>query len=361
MRAARPRPRGHCLHRHHQPARNHRRLGSQNTASPCSTPSSGRTRGSARMVAEFARAWRTRPVPREDRPAARHLFQRPEDPLDPRPMSPGARAQAEARRSPLRQHRHLLALESHRRPDGGVHLTDVTNASRTQLMDLATLRMGSTNPRASSTFPAACCRRFASSSELFGEIADHPPCGRGHRRRSRRSASRPGRPDLLQARARQKTPTAPAAFMLMNTGNKRCSRNCGLLTTVAYQLRQRARHLCAGRQHRHHRRPRAMASRQPWHDQVQRRHRDARANSQATTAASTSSPRSPACMRRTGRPMRAASSLDLPATPTKATSHAQCSKPPPSRPAKSSRPWRPTPALCSINCAPMAAWSPTIC
>jgi glycerol kinase len=31
------------------------------------------------------------------------------------------------------------ALEPHRRPDGGVHATDVTNASRTLFMDLKTL------------------------------------------------------------------------------------------------------------------------------------------------------------------------------------------------------------------------------
>ena len=50
-----------------------------------------------------------------------------------------------------------------------------------------------------------------------------------------------------------------------------------------------------------------------------------------------------------GRPSRA--------TPTRATSPELCSKPLPSRPAKSSKLWKPTPASCLTSSAPMAAWS----
>ena len=42
--------------------------------------------------------------------------------------SPGARAGAEAGELALRHHRLLADLEPHRRPHGGVHVTDVTNA-----------------------------------------------------------------------------------------------------------------------------------------------------------------------------------------------------------------------------------------
>jgi glycerol kinase len=49
--------------------------------------------------------------------------------------SRGAR-EGRSRRPDLRHDRHVGALEPHRRPDGGVHATDVTNASRTLFMDL---------------------------------------------------------------------------------------------------------------------------------------------------------------------------------------------------------------------------------
>src|SRR6185503_13305273 len=57
-------------------------------------------------------------------------------------------------------------------PDGGLHLTDVTNASRTQLMDLATLQW---DPKILSDFgiPAQMLPKIVSSSEVYGE-ATHP-------------------------------------------------------------------------------------------------------------------------------------------------------------------------------------------
>src|SRR3984957_17529559 len=53
-------------------------------------------------------------------------------------------------------------------PQGGVHLTDVTNASRTQLMGLTTLEW---DPQLLAAFgiPQACLPRIAPSSKVYGE------------------------------------------------------------------------------------------------------------------------------------------------------------------------------------------------
>src|SRR5271157_1305081 len=61
-------------------------------------------------------------------------------------------------------------------PNGGIHVTDVTNASRTQLMDLETLAW---DPGMLATFgiPAAMLPRIASSSEVYGPVAAGPLAG----------------------------------------------------------------------------------------------------------------------------------------------------------------------------------------
>ena len=60
--------------------------------------------------------------------------------------------------------------------NGGVHVTDVTNASRTQLMDLETLAW---DPEILATFgiPAAMLPRIGSSSEVYGKVASGPLVG----------------------------------------------------------------------------------------------------------------------------------------------------------------------------------------
>src|SRR5262249_60468994 len=59
-------------------------------------------------------------------------------------------------------------------PHGGIHATDVTNASRTQLMDLKALAW---DPEMLRTFsiPARMLPRIGSSSELFGSGPLPPP------------------------------------------------------------------------------------------------------------------------------------------------------------------------------------------
>ena len=53
-------------------------------------------------------------------------------------------------------------------PDGGIHVTDVTNASRTMLMDLRTLQWCRRAAGRARTCRARCCRRSASNAEVYG-------------------------------------------------------------------------------------------------------------------------------------------------------------------------------------------------
>ena len=76
----------------------------------------------------------------------------------------GARERAEGGRPAVRQHRHVRPLEPHRR----LHLTDCTNASRTQLMNLETLDWDEELLDAFG-IPRAMLPRIASSSEVYGE------------------------------------------------------------------------------------------------------------------------------------------------------------------------------------------------
>ena len=117
----------------------------------------------------------------------------------------GARERAEARRVAVRHHRRLADLEAHRR----AHVTDVTNASRTMLMNLKTLDWDD-GPAGGDRRPA---RHAAGDPALVGGLrrdargrAGRRAGGRrwatSRRRCSARPASRP---------ARASAPTAPAA------------------------------------------------------------------------------------------------------------------------------------------------------
>ena len=146
-------------------------------------------------------------------------------------------------------------------PDGGVHATDVTNASRTQLMNLATLAW---DREILTTFdiPAAILPQIRSSSEFYGEarlasIQGVPIAGI----LGDQQAALVGQTCLEEGEAKNTYGTG--CFLLMNTGARPVQSNAGLLTTVAYKLGSAARTLRARRKRRHHRRARAMDSRQP--------------------------------------------------------------------------------------------------
>lgn len=119
-------------------------------------------------------------------------------------------------------------------PGGGVHVTDVTNASRTQLMNLKTLDWDAELLR---TFeiPRAMLPQVRSSSEVYGaarlpEISGVPVAGvLGDQQAALvgQACFRPGE---------VKNTYGTGCFMLMNTGERIVPSTCGLLTTVAYKF-----------------------------------------------------------------------------------------------------------------------------
>ena len=117
---------------------------------------------------------------------------------------------------------------------GGLHVTDVTNASRTQLMNLHSLQWDEEQLR---TFgiPRSVLPRIASSSEVYGEIAHGPLQGvplagiLGDQQ-----AALVGQTCFEPGEAKNTYGTG--CFLLMNTGTKPVSSVAGLVTTVAYQF-----------------------------------------------------------------------------------------------------------------------------
>jgi glycerol kinase len=117
---------------------------------------------------------------------------------------------------------------------GGVHATDVTNASRTQLMDLRTLAW---DHEILQTFgvPATILPRIAASSEIFGKaelpaIAGVPIAGVI----GDQQAALVGQTCFASGEAKNTYGTG--SFLLMNTGESAVFSKFGLLTTVAYKF-----------------------------------------------------------------------------------------------------------------------------
>lgn len=116
---------------------------------------------------------------------------------------------------------------------GGLHVTDVTNASRTQMMNLATLDWDD-DLLALFNVPRACLPKIASSSEIYGEatgvLAGVPVCGI----LGDQQAALLGQACLRPGEAKNTYGTG--CFLLMNTGAKPFQSTCGLVTTLAYKL-----------------------------------------------------------------------------------------------------------------------------
>jgi glycerol kinase len=117
---------------------------------------------------------------------------------------------------------------------GGVHLTDVTNASRTQLMNIQTLDWD--QPMLDILrIPRAMLPVIRSSSEHYGELtcsalAGVPICGilgDQHAALVGQACFKPGQ---------VKNTYGTGCFLLMNTGEELKVSTHGLLTTVAYQF-----------------------------------------------------------------------------------------------------------------------------
>jgi glycerol kinase len=117
---------------------------------------------------------------------------------------------------------------------GGVHVTDVTNASRTQLMDLATLAWDQEMLMAYG-IPEKMLPKIASSSEIYGKaqldaIKDVPISGI----LGDQQAALVGQTCFNAGEAKNTYGTG--CFMLENTGTKLIRSKFGLLTTVAYKF-----------------------------------------------------------------------------------------------------------------------------
>lgn len=118
--------------------------------------------------------------------------------------------------------------------DGGVHVTDVTNASRTQLMNLATLDWDDAI-LADFGIPRSMLPTIASSSEVYGHAQLAPVAGvpiagdLGDQQAALfgQACFKPGE---------AKNTYGTGCFMLMNTGDKIVPSTCGLLTTLAYKI-----------------------------------------------------------------------------------------------------------------------------
>jgi glycerol kinase len=124
--------------------------------------------------------------------------------------------------------------------NGGLHLTDVTNASRTQLMDLATLEWDE-NILRDFEIPEQMLPKIVSSSEFFGSatisavegVAIAGVLGDQQAALVGQACFKPGE---------AKNTYGTGCFMLMNTGSKPVLSKCGLLTTVAYRLGREPAH-----------------------------------------------------------------------------------------------------------------------
>jgi glycerol kinase len=116
---------------------------------------------------------------------------------------------------------------------GGIHVTDVTNASRTLLMNLETLDWDPEILRLLE-IPRAMLPAIASSSEIYGaargELAGVPVAGNI----GDQQAALFGQTCFAPGEAKNTYGTG--CFMLLNTGTKIVHSKNGLLTTVAYKL-----------------------------------------------------------------------------------------------------------------------------
>jgi glycerol kinase len=153
---------------------------------------------------------------------------------------PGAREQAEAGELLFGTIDTFLLWKLTGGSDGGAHLTDVTNASRTQLMNLRTLAW---DPEILKTLeiPEALLPKICSSSELYGEATAEPIKGvKIAGILGDQQAALVGQACFKPGEAKNTYGTG--CFLLMNCGEQPVQSEFGLLTTVAYKLGPKPAH-----------------------------------------------------------------------------------------------------------------------
>jgi glycerol kinase len=121
--------------------------------------------------------------------------------------------------------------------DGGVHVTDVTNASRTMLMDLSTLSWDE-GIASDMGIPMSMLPEIKSSSEVYGQcqpgiLSGVPAAGI----LGDQQAATFGQACLEVGTAKNTYGTGN--FMLLNTGEEQVPSENGLLTTVCYKIGDR--------------------------------------------------------------------------------------------------------------------------
>jgi glycerol kinase len=118
-------------------------------------------------------------------------------------------------------------------PDGGVHVTDVTNASRTMMMNLETLDWDD-EILGILGVPRAMLPQIRASSEVYGEskgdLAGVPVAGD----LGDQQAALFGQTCFAVGEAKNTYGTGN--FLLLNTGNEAVQSKSGLLTTLAYKI-----------------------------------------------------------------------------------------------------------------------------
>lgn len=117
---------------------------------------------------------------------------------------------------------------------GGIHVTDVTNASRTQLMNLHSLQWDH-DMLAAYNIPANMLPAIKSSSEVYGHVTNEilpgvpvaGDLGDQHAALVGQTCFEPGM---------AKNTYGTGCFLVMNTGTELKTSENGLLTTIAYQF-----------------------------------------------------------------------------------------------------------------------------
>ena len=118
--------------------------------------------------------------------------------------------------------------------NGGHHVTDVTNASRTMLIDLATCAWDDDMLNAFG-IPRACLPKIVPSSAVYGEIRTAPLQGtKLAGMLGDQQAALVGQTCFAPGEAKNTYGTG--SFLLMNTGTEPVQSKAGLLTTLAYQF-----------------------------------------------------------------------------------------------------------------------------
>ena len=116
---------------------------------------------------------------------------------------------------------------------GGLHITDVTNASRTQLMNISTLEWAEDVlellriPRNMLPEIRASSERYGSGSGPLSGVAIAADLGDQHAALFGQACFTPGD---------AKNTYGTGCFLLLNTGGERVESSAGLITSVAYQL-----------------------------------------------------------------------------------------------------------------------------